>query len=620
MSLPSWTDLGAVPTPVKTKFSTTLAVHAGSLWLVYLNESKNINSLTMTNGQWSSIQQVNVVNGTNIQDRPSMAVVNGELHMVYADTSGSLNHCRYNDNGNAWAHHTGVGSVVIAGAPSVACFNENELWCVYRRQTDSQLMTIKWNAAAGWDSPNQATGAPTNVKDDVSLFVVYGQLRIIGVYDDATRVSFELQYLPASNDWEYLVGPKQRVLEGVSTASTVPDFAIAAYQTNDFPGILNVCQYSNNKWSDPQSLQKYPYSTPAVAILNGKVYAFWNDVQTYNLQWAIRDEFKDFQLESWMSNLPEKKSLSEFTIPGTHDSAAVSHIQHVACQTMNIMNQLNAGVRYFDLRGGLVYETDEPVVYHGLVHIQNTTFSGTVFAPMYAFLKSHPSEGILLQIKQDGPGSGGEQQFGDAVDKLINANMNMWLLGNGVPNTTQIRGKIQLIRRYWTRNTPGPWGINLTGWSRQDNDPNFALRSGTSTIQIQDKYAITINPPSYSIVQVVGDKFKVVKDHLDRAKADLDISKLYLNFASATSTVDGSLKDIIVNALSNDPQKIALGTTFYSGLNIAQDPGINKKVEDYAVANLVVGAKGRYGVILLDFISYPADLPLALVKLNLVIP
>ncbi|KAF5682794.1 phosphatidylinositol-specific phospholipase [Fusarium denticulatum] len=530
MSLPSWTDLGTVPTLVKTKFPTALAVHAGSLWLVYLDESRNIFSLTMTNGQWPSSQPVNVVNGTNIQDTPSMAVVNGELHMVYADTLGTLNHCRYNDNAKVWAHHTGVGSVVIAGAPSVACFNSDELWCAYRRKTDSQLMITKWNAAGGWDSPNQATGAPGNVKDDVSLTVVYGQLRMMGVYNDTMRFSFELQYRPASNDWEYLVGPKQRVLGGVSMASTVPDFAIAAYQTNEFPATLNICQYSNNKWSDPQSLQKSPYSTPAVVILNGKVYAFWNDAQTYNLQWAIRDEFKDFQLESWMSNLPNGKSLSEFTIPGTHDSGALSYIQNVACQRMDIMSQLNAG---------------------------------------------------------DGPGSGGEQQFGDAVDKLINANKNMWLLGNSVPNTTEIRGKIQLIRRYWTRNiSPGSWGIDLKAW--RNNNPNFSMRSGTSTIQIQDKYAITINPPSYSIVQVINDKFAIVKDHLDRAKADPDLSKLYLNFASATSTINGGWANID-NFLSNDPHTIALGTTFYLGRNVTQDAGVNKKVEDYATAKL--GAK-----------------------------
>ena len=53
-----------------------------------------------------------------------------------------------------------------------------------------------------------------------------------------------------------------------------------------------------------------------------------------------------------MTSLSNAKFLWELTIPGACDAAALSSVLFVGCHTMTFTEQLNAGLRYFDLRAG----------------------------------------------------------------------------------------------------------------------------------------------------------------------------------------------------------------------------------------------------------------------------
>jgi hypothetical protein len=92
---------------------------------------------------------------------------------------------------------------------------------------------------------------------------------------------------------------------------------------------------------------------------------------------------------TWMSHLPSTTLMSAITIPGTHDSAAYTYSwPFIATQTLNITAQLNAGIRYFDLRCGLRANILEMVHGQAILNLRLEQ----VLADMYTWLAAHPSE------------------------------------------------------------------------------------------------------------------------------------------------------------------------------------------------------------------------------------
>ena len=64
----------------------------------------------------------------------------------------------------------------------------------------------------------------------------------------------------------------------------------------------------------------------------------------------------NYPTNEWMKNVDDNKLINDLVIPGTHDSGLTHSIFDVAgkCQDMTIINQLNAGVRFLDIRLQLV--------------------------------------------------------------------------------------------------------------------------------------------------------------------------------------------------------------------------------------------------------------------------
>src|SRR4051794_14918530 len=52
----------------------------------------------------------------------------------------------------------------------------------------------------------------------------------------------------------------------------------------------------------------------------------------------------------WMGALDQRRKISEITIPGTHDSATWTLSGNAQCQTSDIRQQLDAGIRFLDIR------------------------------------------------------------------------------------------------------------------------------------------------------------------------------------------------------------------------------------------------------------------------------
>ena len=100
---------------------------------------------------------------------------------------------------------------------------------------------------------------------------------------------------------------------------------------------------------------------------------------------------------SWMKSIPDTTKISQMTIPGTHNSCALHGICCARTQTWSLPEQMNAGLRYFDIRLRLYNNTLR--AFHEFVD-QEDTFD-IILNYALNFLEQNPSESIIMQIVKE---------------------------------------------------------------------------------------------------------------------------------------------------------------------------------------------------------------------------
>lgn len=223
---------------------------------------------------------------------------------------------------------------------------------------------------------------------------------------------------------------------------------------------------------------------------------------------------------NWMSGIKDSTSLCDISIPGTHDSGTklVDGIYGAwaTTQPLTITEQLNAGIRYFDLR--LEHTTDvyyNARIVHGSVKCYNAQGGHLtlyeVLEDMYNFLNSNPSETVIVSVKQD---AGDDiNALANDINTLINLRSNYWFTGSYSPELGDVRGKCVLASRI---NQIGR-GISLN-WGDQGSDGG-AVDSGW--LKVQDRYNMG-----------TSNKWNnATKPMLDETKPN---GKWYINFLSTT--------------------------------------------------------------------------------------
>lgn len=144
----------------------------------------------------------------------------------------------------------------------------------------------------------------------------------------------------------------------------------------------------------------------------------------------------------WMAGLAGSTTLRRMTIPGTHDSGATRGGLYVACQNTSIAAQLDSGIRFLDVRcrvtGGSF------AIHHG-AYYQNLMF-GDVLVACWNFLAAHPSETVLMRVKQE------YSEESDATfravfdDYLDNRGWRpLFKIADGLPTLGEARGKVLLL-------------------------------------------------------------------------------------------------------------------------------------------------------------------------------
>lgn len=275
-------------------------------------------------------------------------------------------------------------------------------------------------------------------------------------------------------------------------------------------------------------------------------------------------------MNSWMSGLQDNISISKISIPGTHDSGARVDAPVVSgtakTQDLSIEEQLNAGVRFLDIRCRHI--DNSFTIHHGAIY-QNLNFDDVLNA-CYSFLNSHPSETIIMSVKEEYDASNTTRSFEQTFDSYVQKNPSKWDLGANIPALGAVRGKIKLLRRFSSGTTKG---INASPWA---DNTTFDINNSGVQLKVQDYYKVTNN----------DDKWNGISSLLNEAKNDTN-GKLFVNFTSGYKP--GIFGIPSIPTVSNT---------------------INPKLKTFFQTN----TQGSYGIMPIDFVN--AELSELIVKTN----
>lgn len=150
--------------------------------------------------------------------------------------------------------------------------------------------------------------------------------------------------------------------------------------------------------------------------------------------------------KDWMRSLSDSLLLTEITYPASHDTAAgpedyfdIAH--RVQTQEWVITDQLNAGIRAFDIRLTPTRDGTKLNLHHGIIYLDEDW--ATLLTGVQTFLTEHPSEALLMTIQQEERGC---DNYCDLVFQYVNEFSSIFFSSdsNEVPTLAQTRGKVWL--------------------------------------------------------------------------------------------------------------------------------------------------------------------------------
>lgn len=151
----------------------------------------------------------------------------------------------------------------------------------------------------------------------------------------------------------------------------------------------------------------------------------------------------EFLNPSWMASIPDDQLLSEVTMPGTHNTMALYGGVYAECQTWSLASQLQAGVRFLDVR--VRHVKGNLTIHHG-VSYQRAHF-GHVLEGVADFLQEYPSETVLMRIKEEL--SETYDIYGAVVDYIHRyAHWDLLWHSRLVPTMGEARGKLVILQDF----------------------------------------------------------------------------------------------------------------------------------------------------------------------------
>lgn len=221
----------------------------------------------------------------------------------------------------------------------------------------------------------------------------------------------------------------------------------------------------------------------------------------------------------WLKSVPGSVYVSQISIPGTHESAALYEgLRGTAkCQDLKIDEQLNIGVRYLDIR--CRHMNNKFRIFHGIAD-QKQSFSD-ILNSCKSFLRKNPSEFIFMSVKEEYRQRNSTRKFYETFEEYLEKEAkDCFYIKNRVPKLQEVRGKIVLIRRFSIPEDK-ELGIQANdGWN--DNRNNVIIENGVNKLIIQDKYKFSDN----------NLKWNLITSQFQKSFSDKSSQNLYLNNTS----------------------------------------------------------------------------------------
>lgn len=222
---------------------------------------------------------------------------------------------------------------------------------------------------------------------------------------------------------------------------------------------------------------------------------------------------------AWMRELKDNILLSALSIPGTHNSPTCHMAApSVRCQAVSPREQLENGVRFFDIRVQPQFPTDpakdELILVHSVFPISLTgnKYFRDLMHEVNEFLDRNPSETLIISLKREGPGEHTDEQLSRILRDHYARPNSRWYTSPKIPTLGEARGKVVLIRRFNIQerlkheHDNHGWGIDAGGWA--DNTNHSVCPSGQ--VCVQDFYEV-------QETENIEKKIKFVTEQIDRA-------------------------------------------------------------------------------------------------------
>jgi 1-phosphatidylinositol phosphodiesterase len=236
----------------------------------------------------------------------------------------------------------------------------------------------------------------------------------------------------------------------------------------------------------------------------------------------------------WMRGVPDGTSLAALSLPGTHETMAIHGGAYTQTQEdfgdsgATLTAQLNAGIRMIDIRAR-VNTGNTFTIHHGATY-QNANFDD-VLGRLTDFLTAHPTETVVLRLKQECTGelgsctdATGQQGFPDIFDAYVARRPSLFWMPSvtrasaaTMPPLGAVRGKVVLSVMN------GPRGGRFTNYGLAQ----FSGWNDGSSTYVQDAYTV-------SSIGAIPTKRDQVRRFLDTTSAG-DPTAMYVNFASGSS-------------------------------------------------------------------------------------
>lgn len=259
--------------------------------------------------------------------------------------------------------------------------------------------------------------------------------------------------------------------------------------------------------------------------------------------------------EEWMKSLNDTLPISCISLPGTHDSGAIRGGKALRTQSSTIIQQLEVGIRAFDIR--LKSRKGKLGVYHSIV-FQHIYWEEDVLPAMISFLKKHPSEMLVVSLKCEGRSISKYTSLinsslhrADYRDYIVSSFDKILTLGD-------CRGKILFLHR--DDAGIGYQGVRCEGW-KDDASCLLTLRAengNVDTVWLQDEYQYS----SGDAIEIEQKKQAIISYFEKMSQLNKMSFQWGISFISATGLPKGTpfvfakkLNGTIADYLTNNKQR-----------------------------------------------------------------